>query len=292
VAPGGSRRVSRLLSGLTVVALGCGSESTSPGPTVTSVTLTPAVIDTLFSFGETAQLSAAAKDGSGARVPGAAIAYQSSATSVATVTQEGAVTAVGNGVATVTATSGTASASVVVRVRQQLARVVVVPATGGVAIGRTITLSVTATDLLGNAVSGLPAPGFSSSDTSAAKVDAAGVVTGVGPGSATISASVTSTADGAKSGTALITVTAPPPVTATVTMGAATFAPTSAEISVGGTVTWVNSSGIPHDVDFGTSAMRIAVFDNGQRSLTFPVAGTFGYHCNLHAGMTGTIAVR
>ncbi|MDP2958218.1 MAG: Ig-like domain-containing protein [Longimicrobiales bacterium] len=263
-----------------------------PGFHHRSVALTPVVIDTLFSFGETAQLSAVAKDGSGARVPGAAIAYQSSATSVATVTPDGAVTAAGNGVATVTATSGTASASVAVRVRQKLARVVVVPATGGVPIGRTITLSVTGADLRGNAMSGLPAPTFTSSNTGAATVDAAGVVTGVGLGSATISANVTSTADGAKSGTAVITATAPPPPTATVTMGAATFSPTSAEISVGGVVTWVNPSAIPHDVDFGTPAMRIAVFDTGQRSMTFPVAGTFGYHCNLHAGMTGTIAVR
>ena len=59
-----------------------------------------------------------------------------------------------------------------------------------------------------------------------------------------------------------------------------------------GMVTWVNSSGIPHDVDFGTPSMRIPVFDSGQRSLTFPAAGSFAYHCNLHAGMEARIVVR
>lgn len=284
--------ISRLLGGLSVVALGCGSGSTGPALTVTSVALTPAAIDTLFSVGETVQLSAAANDRTGVAVPGAVVTFQSSATGVATVTPQGAVTAAGNGVATITATSGPASSSVVVRVRQKLSRVVVVPATGGVAIGRTIALTATGVDLRGNAISGLPAPAFTSSNTAAATVNPAGVVTGVGLGSATITANVASVADGTKAGTAVVTVTASSPATATVTMGANTFAPTSAEISVAGTVTWVNSSGVPHDVDFGTPAMRIAVFDTGQRSLTFPAAGSFEYHCNLHAGMDGTIVVR
>ena len=63
--------------------------------------------------------------------------------------------------------------------------------------------------------------------------------------------------------------------------------------SVGGTVTWNNTSGVQHDVDFGTgSAQHIAVWEAGSRSLTFSSPGTFMYFCNLHAGMTGTIVVR
>jgi plastocyanin len=131
-----------------------------------------------------------------------------------------------------------------------------------------------------------------SDNTAAARGDGAGVVSGVAVGTAHVTATGTSGADGARTAAAAITVTTAPPLVATVAMGAMSYAPTSTEISVGGTVTWVNDSGIQHDVDFGTPAMHIPVFDSGQRSLTFSSAGTFSYHCNLHAGMEATIVVR
>jgi plastocyanin len=287
-------RAAHLLLGVALVALGCGGsgDSGTGPPTVASVTLTPATIDTLFSIGESAQLGAVAKDASGATVPGATIAFQSSAIAVATVSPTGAVSAAGNGSATITATSGSASASVVVRVRQKLARVSVLPGSGGVVVGRTLTLAATGQDARGNSITGLPGATFASNDAGVATVDGAGVVTGRAVGSATITASIASPADGARSGTATVSVTAAPPLTATVQMLAVTFSPTSVEIAAGGTVTWVNGSGVGHDVDFGTPAMKIPVFESGQRSLTFGTAGSFGYHCNLHAGMTGTVVVR
>jgi plastocyanin len=281
-----------LLGGLVLVVLGCGSEGTSP-PTVATITLTPATFDTLFSLGETFQLSAVPKDGSGATVSGATVSFQSSAQNVATVTADGLVTAVANGTATVTATSGSATASATVRVRQKLARVTVLPATPGVAVGRTVTLSASGMDARGNGVSGLPTATFVSDNANTASVDGAGVVTGRTVGSATITASIASAADGTRTGTATVNVTTAPPLTATVTMGATTFTPNSTEIAVGGTVTWVNSSSDSHDVDFGNPAMKIPVFPGGQqRSLTFAAAGSFAYFCTLHAGMTGTVVVR
>ena len=84
----------------------------------------------------------------------------------------------------------------------------------------------------------------------------------------------------------------PAPSTATVTMSAAQFSPTTTEVAVGGTVKFVNSAGVLHDVDFGTPQLHIAAFDAGERSLTFPAAGTLSYHCNLHAGMEATLVVR
>src|SRR5688500_14256940 len=110
-----------LLCGLALAALACGSESTSPDPTiVASISLTPATIDTLFAVGETAQLDAVARNVSGATVSGATVSFQSSAVAVATVSQTGMVTAAGNGTATITAASGTATATTTVRVRQKL----------------------------------------------------------------------------------------------------------------------------------------------------------------------------
>lgn len=84
----------------------------------------------------------------------------------------------------------------------------------------------------------------------------------------------------------------PAPQAVTITLLAASFSPATASVAVGGTVTFVNSAGVQHDVDFGNPQMHIEVFDAGQRSLAFPAAGRFDFHCNLHAGMEGTLVVR
>jgi plastocyanin len=88
------------------------------------------------------------------------------------------------------------------------------------------------------------------------------------------------------------TGTSNPPPSATVTMTADRFLPDTTIINPGGTVAFVNNSGILHDVDFGTPQLRINAFASGTRSLTFPAAGTLHYFCNLHAGMEATLIVR
>jgi len=75
-------------------------------------------------------------------------------------------------------------------------------------------------------------------------------------------------------------------------MTADRFLPDTTIIDHGGTVAFVNNSGILHDVDFGTPQMRINAYASGTRSLTFPAAGTLHYFCNLHAGMEATLIVR
>ena len=84
----------------------------------------------------------------------------------------------------------------------------------------------------------------------------------------------------------------PPPASATVTLSADRFLPDSTTIRVGGTVAFVNSSGVLHDVDFGVPALHLAAFDAGTRSLTFQAAGSLRYFCNLHAGMEAILVVR
>jgi plastocyanin len=75
-------------------------------------------------------------------------------------------------------------------------------------------------------------------------------------------------------------------------MSADRFMPDTTTINAGGTVAFVNGSGILHDVDFGTPQFRIAAFSSGSRSLTFPAPGTLHYFCNLHAGMEATLVVK
>jgi alpha-tubulin suppressor-like RCC1 family protein len=106
--------------------IGCGekaTENTAPPPTVTSVAVTSSSV-TLIALGETVQLEASARDQNGAAMAGQAFTWSSSDETVASVGEAGLVTAVGNGTATITATTagvaGTATATVA-QVATQLA---------------------------------------------------------------------------------------------------------------------------------------------------------------------------
>jgi len=142
----------------------------------------------LAAIGRTHQLNATVLDQNGQAMSGVAIAWSSSAPGVATVSGMGLVTAVGNGPTQVTVTAGAATAQVLVTVVQVPATVQISPdSTVFQAPGDTTTLTVVARDSAGYA---LPAPTlvWSSSDTTIARVSAAGRVTAVATGTATITA--------------------------------------------------------------------------------------------------------
>jgi plastocyanin len=79
----------------------------------------------------------------------------------------------------------------------------------------------------------------------------------------------------------------------TVTVGNNVFTPSSLSVTAGSTVTWQwSSSGVVHNVTFEdqvTSDDR----STGSFPRTFSAAGTYSYHCTIHAaeGMTGTVTV-
>lgn len=84
-----------------------------------------------------------------------------------------------------------------------------------------------------------------------------------------------------------------PPPPKTVVMMNIAFDPGTLTVSASTTVTWQNNDGTTH-----TSTSDNGVWDTGNitggtsKTLTFSNAGTFKYHCSLHAGMTGTILVQ
>ena len=110
------------------------------------------------------------------------------------------VTAVAEGVATITASAGEASGSAVVPVMQPVASVQVSPSAETIGLGSTLQLTAEAFDENGEAVAGVEFS-WESSDAAVAAVDAGGLVTGVAEGTATITASA-----GSGQGTAEITV--------------------------------------------------------------------------------------
>jgi plastocyanin len=84
------------------------------------------------------------------------------------------------------------------------------------------------------------------------------------------------------------------PTATQVCMVNTTFSPSNRTVTAGTTVEWKNGDGFNHTVtnDGGSSeTFNTTVGSGGTFSHQFSTAGTFGYHCSIHAGMTGTITV-
>lgn len=131
--------------------------------------------------------------------------YTSSDTTVATVDFIGFVIARKAGSAVIRVTADTLSATVPVTVTQTTHSVLIVPDTATVAVGGTKTYVALVKDRFAVAIPGA-AVAWTSSDTTVATVDAAGVVTGKATGTATLTATSSSRSDSAK-----VTVVAPAP---------------------------------------------------------------------------------
>ena len=190
-------------NGAATITASAGSASGSAVVTVTqsvaSVAVSPATAE-LNALGETVQLTAEAFDENGHAVAGTEFSWESSDAAVAAVDDGGLVTGVAEGVATITASAGSASGSAVVTVMQPVASVEVSPAQETIGLGSTLQLVAERFDENGDAVEGAEFS-WKSNDAAVATVDASGLVAGVAAGVATITASA-----GSGEGTAEITV--------------------------------------------------------------------------------------
>ncbi len=169
-------------------ASGCGDDTTDPPepPRATAITVTPAAA-TLKALANSVQLSAEVRDQHGTAMAGAAVAWQSAVTEVATVDATGLVTATGNGTATITATAGGASGSAAVTVDQEVTGIEVLPAGGKVSAGDTLRVTAKARDANGFTVPDREYT-WTSSDTDIATVDGSGLVSGIAEGAVLITA--------------------------------------------------------------------------------------------------------
>jgi len=70
-----------------------------------------------------------------------------------------------------------------------------------------------------------------------------------------------------------------------------TFTPPTVAIKAGQAVTWQNISGVPHTTTSDEPGWDQTVDKSQSFTRTFSTAGSFRYHCNIHAGMTGTVVV-
>ena len=182
--------VTAVKNGTATITARSGSASATSKVTVMqsvgSIVIEPASA-TLMALGETVQLTATVLDPNRLPVADAVVTWTSSDDLVATVSTQGLVTAVQNGVAAITARSGSASASIPVTVMQSVGSIAIEPASATLmALGETVQLTATVLDRSGQPVAA--AVTWSSSDASVATVSEAGLVTAVSNGSATISA--------------------------------------------------------------------------------------------------------
>jgi uncharacterized protein YjdB len=174
------------LASLAIIGSGCS------GPTgiqaVSAIHVQPSAI-ALLVHGQ-ATLRATAVDAAGRVLATHQVYWSSEDANIATVSSDGVVTAVTPGRVSIAASADGVTGMAIVTVSAvTVAEVVIVPETLAVAPSATGQLRATAYDPSGNVVSGLPAA-WGSSDQSVASVDSSGKVTGVSPGTATVTAAI------------------------------------------------------------------------------------------------------
>ncbi len=153
-------------------------------------------------IGATVQLTGVTKDSAGNLLTRRTVSWMTSNNAVATVSASGLVTGVAAGSATITATSEGQSGTAAMTVSNvPVARVTVTPLIASLLMGATLQLTATPTDALGNPLSGRVVT-WASNAPGVAAVNSTGLVTGLGIGGVTI----TATSEG-QSGSAVVTVT-------------------------------------------------------------------------------------
>ncbi len=176
--------------------------------TVASIAVSPA--STNLTVGGTAQASAVAKDANGNTLGGQSFAWTSSNASVATVSSNGLVSAVGTGTASITAAASGKTGSMSVSVTSAptspavVASVTVSLSTSSTTVGGTSQATAVAKDLNGVVISGKNAT-WTVGNTALATVSSSGLVNALAAGTVP----VTATIDGKSSSTSLTIAAAP-----------------------------------------------------------------------------------
>ena len=186
-AAGRAARDVSMCIALGILFAACGGGSSEPTPTVATVEVSPPSADR--QVGQTLQLSATVKDADGNILSGQPVSWSSSASTVASVSSSGLVTASALGTALITAASGNKSGVATINVvPEPIASISVAPANDTLLVGETVQMTSTMRDAANNVITGRQ-PSWSSSAVGVATVSASGLVTAVGDGVATISAS-------------------------------------------------------------------------------------------------------
>ncbi|MEP7382468.1 MAG: Ig-like domain-containing protein, partial [Gemmatimonadota bacterium] len=281
--------------GVTVDGVGPATFSlTVAAPAVASVSVS--ANDSSLTIGTTTQATVVARDASNnvLSLGGRAVAWSSSATSIATITSSGVITGVAAGTTTIGVTvDGIGPATFTLDVSAAPVASVSISATdSSLTIGATAQTTVVARDAANNVLSlAGHTVAWSSSATGIATISTSGTISAVAAGSTTIGVTV----DGI--GPATFTLTVAPPAVASVTIaapdssvvvGSATQAVVEARDAAnnvlslpGRTVVWsssipsvasVSPAGLMTALSAGTTTISVTVDGVGPASLTLTVA--------------------
>ena len=255
-------------------ASGTGSVTVSLVP-VKKIVIAPSTPSVIVH--DSTQLSATTEDSVGNVLTGRPVTWSSSNTAISTVDANGVVTGVKVGVDTITATSGSATASVPFTVQAvPINAVVISPQSSNLLVGQQQTLTAVVTDNSGNPIAGSTVT-FSSGSTGVATVTATGPLTATVTGGPGAGKAIITGTSGTKSGTATINVAIVPvasvtvaPTPDTVTLGGtvqltATLKDSAGNTLTGRTVTWqslntgvatVSATGLVTSVNVGTAVIK------------------------------------
>lgn len=207
-----------------VAALGCSDSNAGPKTNdlqSISVSLTPVTA----AVGGVATASATGTDSHGRNVTLSDLGWSSSSPSVATISNNGSITAISAGTTTISAVSSGRSAQadfVVTRVPPRLATIAISLAASTIVVNSATAATAVGSDQYGAPIA-VTSVAWSSSNNAVAAISSSGNVTGVAVGTATLTAT-----SGAVSGQAAIVVNPIPPILRTIQVTLATSA-----ISVG-----------------------------------------------------------
>lgn len=246
-----ARRVKRgALHGLAWLLLGtvsCDDPLSPGGGVVDRIDVNPSSV--ALTVGEARTITARLIGTDGATITDRTTFWTTQSPLVATVSQNGVITAAGAGNTQVAVSAGGKSAVVAVAVTgRPVSQVRIAPPTASVQAGGTVTLRAEPVDATGAEVTGRTVL-WGTSAATIATVTSTGVVTGIAPGSATITATV----DGIN-GSSIVTVTAVPvasvtvsPSTGSLIVGqtltlSATTASATGQTLTGRVVTWASSA--------------------------------------------------
>jgi uncharacterized protein YjdB len=191
-------------------ATSCDKQLATDPLAVDRIVLTPSSAS--IQVGATLTLNAAVLDAAGNIMRDRKVVWASERESIATVSQSGVVIALAAGEVRIAASSAGKSASAVITVlARPVSLVRITPGSATISVGSSIPLLAEALDASGAIVVGRPVTWVSSNETIAI-VSANGVVAGISPGSATITATI----DG-RAGTAAISVAPQPVASVTIT---------------------------------------------------------------------------
>ena len=213
--------VTGMAPGSVQIAVSSGGKSAVVPVTVASrpvslVRVTPTAATVVS--GATVVFAAQALDAAGGVVTGRTVLWTTNSAVIATVTSTGVVTGVSAGNANISATVDGVTGSGLVTVQPvPVNAVLVTPATGALIVGEQLQLTATPTDTLGTSLPGRVIS-WSSNAPAVASVSSTGLVTALGLGSAT----VTATSEG-KSATSRIAVSPVPVDAVTVTPSTASL---------------------------------------------------------------------